>query len=84
MFNLLTKFHENTCIFTDCGSPDTTDGTVVMAAMTTPGSQATYTCASAYHNMVGDSIRTCQTDGTWSGTAPTCSLKPVEGTYSLN
>ncbi|XP_066300510.1 P-selectin-like [Branchiostoma lanceolatum] len=36
------------------------------------GSVATFTCDSGY-NLVGASTRTCQADGTWSGSSPTCS-----------
>ena len=34
---------------------------------------ATYTCAAGY-SLSGSSTRTCQSDGTWSGMAPTCSV----------
>ena len=35
------------------------------------GDTATYTCKEGYE-VTGDATRTCQKDGTWSGTAPTC------------
>ena len=35
------------------------------------GTQASFTCKANYA-MVGDAIRTCQQDGTWSGTQPRC------------
>ena len=38
---------------------------------TTLGSTATYTCNTGYQ-LDGDSTRTCQSDETWSGSAPTC------------
>jgi len=34
---------------------------------------ATYTCATGY-SMTGSNQRTCQVDGTWSGSEPTCSI----------
>ena len=38
----------------------------------TPGRQtATYSCNTGY-NLVGDSTRTCQAVGEWSGSVPTC------------
>ena len=37
---------------------------------TQEGSTATYTCDSGYQ-LTGDSTRICQSDGTWSSSAPT-------------
>ena len=44
---------------------------MVSFSATTPGSSATYTCNTGYQ-LVGTSPRTCQSDGTWSGSDPTC------------
>ena len=38
---------------------------------TTFGETANYSCNTGY-NLVGDSTRTCQATGVWSGSAPTC------------
>ena len=35
---------------------------------------ATYSCSSAF-TRVGDSTRTCQSGGTWTGSAPICQSK---------
>ena len=35
---------------------------------------ATYACETGF-NLVGSVERTCQSDGTWSGSAPTCQSK---------
>ena len=60
----------------DCGSlTDTANGSVNHAAGTTFGENATYSCNTGY-NLVGDSTRTCQAEGNWSGSEPTC-----EGMY---
>ena len=59
-------------IVVDCGTLNaTTNGQVSYTAGTTYQQTATYSCDTGY-NLVGDSIRTCQADGTWFGSAPTC------------
>ena len=35
------------------------------------GTKATFTCKQ-YYAMVGDAVRTCQQDGSWSGIQPRC------------
>ena len=63
---------------TDCGSlTDPDNGQVTLTAGTTVGRNASYSCNTGY-NLVGDSIRTCQASGFWSGNAPTC-----QGVYLL-
>ena len=63
----------------DCGSlTDPDNGLVTHTAGTTFGQTATYSCKTGY-NLVGDSIRTCQATGIWSGSAPTC-----QGIYVIN
>ena len=47
------------------------NGQVSHTAGTTFGETATYSCNTAY-NLVGDSTRTCQATGNWSGSEPTC------------
>ena len=37
---------------------------------------ATYNCNNGY-NLTGDMTRTCQANGTWSGTAPTCESRSI-------
>ena len=36
-------------------------------------STITYDCVTGYNITSGDATSTCQTDGTWNGTLPTCS-----------
>ena len=56
----------------DCGSlTDPANGQVSHTSGTTFGQTATYNCNTGY-NLVGDSTRTCQAVGVWSGSAPTC------------
>ena len=55
----------------DCGSlTDPANGSVTLTAGTS-GQTATYSCNTGYI-LVGDSTRTCQATGKWSGSAPTC------------
>ncbi len=41
---------------------------------TTFGSTATYTCTEGY-TLTGEATRTCQSNGMWSGSEPTCTRK---------
>lgn len=50
----------------------------VLLSGTTFGSVATYTCNNGY-SLVGSSTRSCQSNGQWSGDAPSCSRKCWEG-----
>ena len=62
----------------DCGPlTDPANGQVDDTAGTGLGQIATYSCDTGY-NLVGDSTRTCQARGNWSGNAPTC-----QGVYLL-
>ena len=56
----------------ECGSlTDPANGMVDTTAGTTEGMMASYTCNTGY-NLVGDTTRTCGTDGVWSSMEPTC------------
>ena len=56
----------------DCGNlTDPVNGSVNHTTGTSLGQTATYSCDPGY-NLVGDSPRTCQATGNWSGSAPTC------------
>ena len=56
----------------NCGNLiDPANGQVDHTAGTTVGQTATYSCNTGY-NLVGDSTRTCQAEGDWSGNAPIC------------
>ena len=53
---------------------DPPNGEVTLPTERIVGSEATYTCNEGF-SLSGNSMRRCQTDGLWSGSAPTC----VEG-----
>jgi hypothetical protein len=56
----------------DCGAPDAPDhGSVSTSNGTTYGRAATHACDTGYA-LSGDAERTCQADGSWSGTTPAC------------
>ncbi len=55
----------------DCGSLTITNGTVDTSSGTTFMNTANYTCDPGYM-LVGNMMRTCQSDGAWSPAAPTC------------
>ena len=56
----------------DCGTlSGPGNGSVSHTAGTTEGQTATYSCNTGY-NLMGDSTRTCQADGMWSRSEPTC------------
>ena len=56
----------------DCGALTNPDnGRVDTPQGTTLNQVATYSCNSGYE-LVGDTTRTCQADGIWSGSEPIC------------
>ncbi|XP_075158690.1 CUB and Sushi multiple domains furrowed [Haematobia irritans] len=54
-----------------CGSPDSQQNTTIVGKNYTINSKIQYQCPKG-HSLIGDAERTCRTDGTWSGKAPTC------------
>ena len=63
----------------DCGQPPSTADGQVDASTTTLNSEATYQCDSGYEFESGSltEVITCQADGTWSSSAPTCNGKYI-------
>jgi hypothetical protein len=61
-----------TCAPVDCGKLEDPKNGKVQALTTTFKSEAVYSCAPNHALQNGDEKRTCQSKGTWSGTAPTC------------
>ena len=56
----------------DCGAlPNPESGEVDHAEGTTFGQTATYSCYVGF-DLMGDSNRTCQNTGNWSGSEPIC------------
>ncbi len=58
----------------DCGSLSAPANGSVSVSSTTNGGTATYACIAGFAltGNGGNGLRTCQSDGTWSGAAPTC------------
>ena len=67
----------------DCGTlTDPANGRVTYTSGTTFGNTTTYSCNTGY-NLVGDSIRTCQATGNWSGSAPACHGMLLKGDQTI-
>ena len=66
----------------DCGNLTHPANGSVNHTAGTFGQTATYICNTGY-NLVGDSIRTCQATGNWSGSVPTCEGMLLEGDDTL-
>ena len=60
-----------TCVPVDCGTPAALANGAVSAPATTYPSTATYSCLAGY-TLSGLATLTCQSNGTWSGNAPSC------------
>ncbi len=65
----------------DCGPLIVPNGQVSTSSGTTFMNTATYTCDNGY-NLIGVSDRTCQANGAWSLTAPTCDRECFKQTYT--
>jgi hypothetical protein len=57
---------------TDCGKLSNPENGTVSVTLTTYLSVADYKCETGFYNSSGDWQRTCQADGTWSGTELQC------------
>ena len=62
----------------DCGALANPVNGLVSDSATTLGNVATYSCNAGYA-VNGAATQTCQADGTWSGTAPTCQAITCSG-----
>ena len=58
-----------------CGTPRYLSNGQRRYSSTTVGYAVTYTCNTGYLRTSGSSSRTCQSNGLWSGTHPTCTRK---------
>jgi CUB/sushi domain-containing protein len=78
-----------TCNAVDCGPLSPPPNGDIRVSVTTFGSFARYSCSIGYE-LTGLEVRVCQTDGTWSGSAPICKIsecpalaKPANGRVTL-
>lgn len=62
------------CVILDCERPNSTDNGVLALTSTTEGSIALYVCKSGYGVSSGHVLRTCGSDGRWTGEAPVCEI----------
>lgn len=54
--------------------PEESDSVDVFLSSTSVGSIATYVCKDGYGDLSGSKIIECHGNGTWSGSAPSCSF----------
>ncbi len=67
----------NLYIAVDCGSlTDPENGQVNTSSGTTIGSTASYSCNNGY-TLNGDNTRTCESNGVWSNSQPSCNSKAI-------
>ncbi|KAH3836214.1 hypothetical protein DPMN_109584 [Dreissena polymorpha] len=59
------------CTIRDCGPLEVPDSGSATVSATTFGSSEIYWCNKGY-NLVGNQLRTCLQNGTWSGDKPSC------------
>ena len=70
-------FHISISVGDSCGQPGIpSNGRVDISAGTSFGDVAKYSCDAGY-TLNGTSERTCQADGRWNGTEPTCERKTL-------
>ena len=75
---------EPTCKIVDCGQlDDITNGQITQQIHTTYDSVTSYSCDNGYV-LIGPNRRTCQADGTWSGSEPSCWTQPTCETVDCN
>ena len=75
-----TPSHTVSCFFinyiaVNCGTPSSLSNGQRLYSRTTFGYTVTYTCNTGYLKTAGSSSRTCQSNGQWSGSHPTCTRK---------
>ena len=74
----LTRYNHTTCIpFAEitCDVEDIEHGIVTSNGTYTVDTIITFACVEYYKLLSGDLERTCQSDGTFNGTAPSCTGK---------
>ena len=63
----------SSCLAVDCDPLSApVNGQVSFPSGTTLGSNATYSCNIGHNVQGGTPMRTCNSNGDWSGSAPTC------------
>ena len=64
-----------------CATLEDPENGVVVTTGETPGSSASYDCNLGYR-IQGDTTRTCQQSGLWTGVAPTCNRMSIASNYA--
>jgi hypothetical protein len=72
-----------TCATVSCPSLSAPTGGMISAPSLEYQKMATYSCGTGYALSGGTAVRTCQANGSWSGTAPSCNLVQVSVSVTL-
>ncbi|XP_065194398.1 sushi, von Willebrand factor type A, EGF and pentraxin domain-containing protein 1-like isoform X2 [Sycon ciliatum] len=78
------------CAVVSCGPPALGDNCTMAVKNTTYDMTVNYTCLPGHSSTSGDSLRYCQDDGKWTGTALQCSpdaclaRRPKNGVFAVN
>lgn len=86
MYFIFYSFHENLAILAvDCGRPTSIENgrVIVVNESTVYGGSAEYHCVPSFIR-IGQYLRKCMEDGTWSGDEPRCEVAATEAEETSN
>ncbi|CAH3037407.1 unnamed protein product [Pocillopora meandrina] len=79
------KWGDKDPIFVDCGPLQKPDhGDIIEQVAFTYGNRIVFDCAETGYEMKGSRVRTCLSDGTWSGSLTTCEAPCARPTIPVN
>ena len=72
---IIIKFNFFIVSVNTCTVPNVTNATPVLTSTVDYNSTVTYVCQDGYSHTAGDLTRTCNADGSLTGTTPVCTSK---------